>query len=139
MSAKYAGFEPMSQFEIDAFCNRLSQPKKRTKNQINIHAVAPSMNKSYQNGNKSSQTSNIFLVSKRISSNSIQSLVDRLSNPSSARSRTDVLKEGKMHERSVVSSYVWSGKIRQYPKCSLIQPQNLPIDNRRNVKLINLS
>lgn len=137
MSARYAGFESMSQTEIDKLCNRLSQPKKRQECEISNQGNTKTEHKIHDREHTNNWTSTRFLGSKRMSSNAIQSLVDRLSNTSSARSRTFVKqedsKEGKSMERSVVSSYAWTWGIRKYQRCSNVQHQKHCANSRRNV------
>ncbi|CAC5425795.1 unnamed protein product [Mytilus coruscus] len=118
MSARYAGFETVSQFEIKELCERLSKPKRKNTDadhKLANHSALENV-KTHHNKIKTIR----FTGKKKISTQDMQSLVDRLSNTKSAGvpdSQRYHSKEDK-HVRGVVASHAWNGHIKHYSNCS---------------------
>ncbi|VDI01475.1 Hypothetical predicted protein [Mytilus galloprovincialis] len=116
MSARYAGFETVSKWEINALCDRLSKPKRTnvsSQRQIPCHSA-------HEQANKTNSSAARFTGKKKMSSKDIQSLVDRLSNTKSARvpdsQRIHSIEEKNL--KSVVTSHAWNGNVKHNTQCS---------------------
>lgn len=116
MSARYAGFETVSKWEIHALCDRLSKPKRSnvsSQRQLTCHSAHEQVSQTHSSAAR-------FTGKKKMSSRDIQSLVDRLSNTKSARvpdsQRIFSKEENKF--KSVVNSHAWNGNVKQNTQCS---------------------
>ncbi|VDI09897.1 plexin A [Mytilus galloprovincialis] len=118
MSARYAGFETVSQFEVKELCERLSKPKRQhTDDDLKMtNRSAHEIFKTRSNHHIKTR----FIGKKKMSTNDMQSLVNRLSNTKSERvpdSQRIHSKEDK-YMKGVVASHAWNGHIKPYTKCS---------------------
>lgn len=118
MSARYAGFETVSQFEVKELCERLSKPKRQhTDDDLKMpNRSAHEIFKTRSNHHIKTR----FIGKKKMSTNDMQSLVNRLSNTKSDRvpdSQRIHSKEDK-YMKGVVASHAWNGHIKPYTKCS---------------------